>query len=196
MALKPDRSLSPVRQRRLRTPVVLALTFLIIALLPLAAQWSRDFVATWVVVLTGVVVVWYTWETAELRRTAQAQMDIQVAPFVMLRLTNGGLWVKNIGHGPALNVVVGDIVWDRSAITLKVDEPIPVIRSGKSVRVGINAYRDGKLIMPNELPAKRVLEAIPVTITCDNIRLQRFQVVQELQPLGMGGWRVTGFVPE
>jgi len=64
---------------------------------------------------TGIVLLWYTWETHKLRKEAQRQTEAQQRPFVILEPTQRthsgdliGLRLKNIGNGAAINIGVGN----------------------------------------------------------------------------------------
>ena len=68
----------------------------------------RDWLAaqTIAVVLTGLVLIWYTIETQLLRKESQKQTEIQIRPFVIVERKDRKIFLKNIGQGPALNVSV------------------------------------------------------------------------------------------
>jgi hypothetical protein len=53
----------------------------------LAAIWlSPDWTATqtWAIALTGLVVIWYTWETMQLRLSAWAQRELELGHWLCL----------------------------------------------------------------------------------------------------------------
>jgi len=64
-----------------------------------AFWWTADWTArqTWAVALTGLVLIWYTWETMQLRRAAFAQRQLQLRPFVLLELGRRGLRSETLG---------------------------------------------------------------------------------------------------
>ena len=95
---------------------------------------------------TGIAVLWYTLETASLRREAAAQTraiaaqtEVMVSPLLVARVgstSSGGsqgttthaILVRNIGRGPALSVKIQDLIVDPTTpITLCFDA-LDVIR--------------------------------------------------------------------
>lgn len=53
------------------------------------------------VILTGAILIWYTWETMLLRRVAVGQRELQLRPFVVFQKANGGYVVENLGSSAA-----------------------------------------------------------------------------------------------
>ncbi len=108
---------------------------------------------TWIVTLTGLVVIWYTWETSRLRQAGLAQVEIGqrqveatlqqiqlsreqlvalqlqtaslVRPFVVAQPEGDELRLDNLGAGPALNVRVRQMVVTTASAdwTVTVDVP-------------------------------------------------------------------------
>lgn len=80
----------------------------------IAFCWLQDWTArqTWAVILTGLVIIWYTWETMQLRRGTFAQRELKLRPFVVLEPREKGFCMRNFGHGVALNVRVEDVTID------------------------------------------------------------------------------------
>lgn len=75
------------------------------------------FVNLVVVALTGLVVIWYTWETRQLRRATLRQTDLQIRPFLSLEYEpiNRKLWLRNLGRGVARDIVVHDVRLSKTA---------------------------------------------------------------------------------
>jgi hypothetical protein len=44
-----------------------------------------DDISAWAVSLTGAVVIWYTWETMQLRRAAYREREGQLRPFIVFQ---------------------------------------------------------------------------------------------------------------
>ena len=65
---------------------------------------------TWAVVLTGAILIWYTWETMQLRYAAHAQREAQIRPYAVLQPTPGRLSVTNFGNGVALHIRVETVI--------------------------------------------------------------------------------------
>jgi asparagine N-glycosylation enzyme membrane subunit Stt3 len=100
------------RLRGLQLAAFLLLYFFLVAAAYLGgADWV--ILQTWAVVLTGAVVIWYTWETMRLGRTAREQIEVQIRPFVILHPNSAEFAVENVGQGPALNVRIKDAVIDK-----------------------------------------------------------------------------------
>jgi hypothetical protein len=79
---------------------------------PAPADWLRGIEAA-VLVITGVIVFWYTVETARLRVVSEEQLDQAAAqvragvrPVLQLEAEGDRLRIVNIGLGPALEVTV------------------------------------------------------------------------------------------
>jgi len=108
-----------------------------------------DIVQTFVIILTLLVLIKYTYETYKLRRETEKQIKFITRPFVVInRSINGDNYVlKNVGNGVAFNVRIDDIVYqsrkDKSKIIFRIPQ-----------------YKE--LIMPNsEIPIKDFLVIDP-----------------------------------
>ncbi len=109
-------------------------------------QLSSDWLArqTWAMILTGVVVLWYTWETAQLRLAASAQRELQIRPFVVVERESGHFRVRNLGHAPALNVKVGDVVINRDErILVSFPDLIPTLAPGEVRAISVESSHAG-----------------------------------------------------
>jgi hypothetical protein len=56
--------------------------------------------------ITGLIILWYSYETALMRTEITKQNKMQLRPVINLRLANSAVSYKNDGSGPALNVRV------------------------------------------------------------------------------------------
>lgn len=56
--------------------------------------------------ITGLIVLWYSSETAMMRAEITKQNKMQMRPVVNLKLTKPAVFYKNDGTGPALNIRV------------------------------------------------------------------------------------------
>lgn len=109
--------------------------------------WTGDWTArqTWAVALTGFVLIWYTWETMQLRRAAFSQRQLQLRPLVVLELDEKGFAVRNVGHGVALNVQVEDVVLsEQEEIVIRFPRLLPVLASGGTVQVAAESFKKGR----------------------------------------------------
>lgn len=113
-----------------------------------AFYWFTDWTArqTWAVVLTGLAIIWYTWETTLLRRATVAQRELQLRPFVVLEpKKEGGFWAHNIGYGPALNIGVDDVtISPTEDIVVRFPAKIYMLEAGKSAHVAAESFKRGK----------------------------------------------------
>jgi len=106
----------------------------------------RDWLAvqTFAIVLTGAVVIWYTIETQLLRKETQKQTDLLIRPFVIIELKNREFFLKNLGHGPALNVQVRPVqVSSEESIVIKFGEMRPTINPGETVELKAEGFHEG-----------------------------------------------------
>ena len=93
------------------------------------------------IILTGVVIIFYTWETYRLRKESQKHTEILVQPYIIVYSKNVSLIVHNIGNGPALNISFNDVslTHNQKDIAIRFPNKIVVLRAGEkssmSVRV-------------------------------------------------------------
>src|SRR6266849_10564030 len=67
---------------------------------------------TGAIIAGGAVVLWYTWETSEIRRATLRQTEVMVRPFVVMEQASGNPGVftlTNVGRGVALSVEVPQV---------------------------------------------------------------------------------------
>lgn len=100
-------------------------------------HWLPDATQNWLVFLTGLAVIWYTWETRLLRLASRDQIDVAnrqreimlkqtaiadqqrkvavrqlklaIRPYVIVEGPGNPFSLKNVGAGPALNLRVLDV---------------------------------------------------------------------------------------
>lgn len=65
---------------------------------------------TWAIIISGFMLIWYSWETRLLRVIASDQKDQQIQPLVVYENKNAGHYIKNIGSGVALNISIDKIM--------------------------------------------------------------------------------------
>jgi hypothetical protein len=137
---------------------------------------------------TGVILIWYTWETSKLRKEAQRQVEesqrqieIQLRPFVVLDIgfttapdvdrKDYHIGVKNVGNGTAVNVVVKDM----TEIT------------SENIRVPYNIpQKPIHILSPNEyctiLYERNAETTTLITIEFQNVEGQLYFVKQTISP--------------
>lgn len=106
---------------------------------------NLNITQTLAVILTGIVIIWYTIETKELRAQAQKQTEIQQRPFVILKIEQGNFILQNIGMGPALNVEVKPVqVNAEHEVIIRFKELHSTLVVGESVQLAAESFKKGK----------------------------------------------------
>jgi len=73
-----------------------------------------SIIQTLVVSVTLFFLIRYTRETTKLRRIADKQLDLSLRPCLTIYLNpNPSITLKNIGHGPALDIFITPVVEDK-----------------------------------------------------------------------------------
>jgi len=109
-----------------------------------------------VLIATGLIIIWYTWETRrlgnetkQLSKEAKRQTELQLRPLIILRCTAEGFEVSNVGNGTALNVSINDIIISKiEEVRVRFPEPVPVIRSGESMPIFAESLKQGQIQNP------------------------------------------------
>ncbi len=131
-----------------RAAPLIAAVLLYAAGLAAAFYWCTEWTArqTWAVILTGLAIIWYTWETTLLRRATFAQRELQLRPLVLLEpKKDGGFYAHNVGYGPALNVSFDDVTIDETEdIVVRFRDTIYMIEAGKAANVSAETFKKGK----------------------------------------------------
>lgn len=120
-------------------------------------DWSA--MSTLALILTFGAILWYSYETQKLKRIAYQQLQIQVAPILIIyfRENPSRITVRNIGNGPALNVEFEKIFFplsegQKTEFTLKIDDP-PTLIPGEERSVMGSMMINGKTIF-EDFPKK------------------------------------------
>ena len=95
--------------------------------------WHKDWLdiaQAVAVILTLIALVIYTYKTAGLLKQARKQNDLSLRP--CLTISEGSLYCKNIGHGPAFNI---HILEEPSSIIKNKYEIMGLIEVGESKEV-------------------------------------------------------------
>jgi hypothetical protein len=157
---------------------------------------TRDWniTQTIAIALTGLVIIWYTWETTQLGVETRRQTEVQLRPFVIVKPTKDGFQVSNIGNGPAINISIGDVVVDATEdVAIHFPESIPVLSNGISVPIRADSFKKGKpagdffIAHLNPYYANRTL---PLNIEFQNVELRSYFVEERVVP---GKLEIVGF---
>jgi len=70
------------------------------------SQDKTDWIDTFILALTALIIYWYTYETAAMKREVAKQNLLQTRTIVTLKLKDEKAFLKNEGRGPALNLLV------------------------------------------------------------------------------------------
>jgi hypothetical protein len=152
-------------------------------------------IQTWAVVLTGVVLIWYSWETMRLREVAFSQREIQLRPFVVLELKKKQIEITNIGVGVALNVKIKEVTIDKEhdIIVRFPAEGIAVLRSGETQPVQAESFKKGTSVgdfFLAHLNNEYANQEIELKIEFQNIEMKSYSVSERVVP---GQLRMKGF---
>ena len=138
-------------------PGVIA-TIVYLALAALAFVCWRENPEAIIVFATGLVILWYTWETYLLRRAAWAQRELDMQPLVIIEKVDpresGGaeFQVRNLGRGVALNVSVDDVVLleeGSNRYLIRFEQTFAFLEAGQRERIASHAYNgDTRIALP------------------------------------------------
>lgn len=155
-----------------------------------ALKYETDWTAiqTWAVILTGVVLIWYTWETRSLRRIAFSQRELQLRPFIVFRKEAEKYVVENIGNGAALDVRIESIKLDsNSGLQIEIQFPhsLPLLKQASVGEVAVDVYMNGKKCDPvfaAHLDPKYAVLDVDVRINFSNIEGKQYSLVEIISP--------------
>ena len=84
-------------------PIILLILALICVVLDFI--WWKIFIKSsydFILFITFLAILWYSWETKKLREETASQKHLNVFPFLVVKEYDDGLYVVNIGRGPAM----------------------------------------------------------------------------------------------
>ena len=117
-------------------PILLYIGAIACAYMRAPTDWTA--LQTWAVVLTGLVVIWYTLETRELRIASYVQIESQIRPYVLLQPQNGSFLITNFGNVVALHIRVEPVIVSQEhQIEISFPKAVAVLRSGESTTVAV-----------------------------------------------------------
>ncbi len=137
--------------------IVLLIVFFVCSILDLTIskiliKSSSDFI----LFITFLAILWYSWETKKLREETSSQKHLNVYTFLVIKEYNNGLYIVNIGRGPAMwyelelpkNITIGisSFLYSR-AISAIFDDPnakIPLLTSSVGKTESFEEYQQEK----------------------------------------------------
>jgi hypothetical protein len=192
----------PSKVRRFHLPtLIVSYAFVIWAGVYL---WGVSNIQNVSVVVGGLVVLWYTWETRELRKVGlrqvglaqrqlesqSRQIDVQIRPYIIIERTHRPFVIKNIGAGPALNVKVEDVVLPAvQVVSLTFSPVIPVLLQGTIAELEVNSLTEGKRgsdFLAAHLDPDYATIELDVRITYQNVEGKHYSVTQSHWPEAHG----------
>lgn len=180
----------------LRETKILIAVFVIFAVSLVAIfAWESGWVArqTWVILFTGLVVMWYTYETTLLRRTSVAQLELQLRPFVVLEPVDNGFHLRNLGPGVALNVEVLDVLLsEQDRIGVRFPERVAIMECGPSRIIQANSYHgdvDAGDFFAAHLDPQYAVDEFPIRIQFRDFEMKKYETKEKVKP---GTLEITG----
>ena len=147
-------------------------------------------IQTWAVVLTGAILIWYTWETMQLRYAAHAQRESQIRPYVVLAPAASGISAQNLGNGVALHVRVDTVtVSVEHKIEIRFPKTIPVLRPAESVILEARSYKNGRDagdFFTAHIDPTYANQELCITLRFDNVELKPYTITQKVSPGSIG----------
>lgn len=152
-----------------------------------------DAISAWAIIVTGAVVIWYTWETMQLRREAFSQREMQLRPFITFYKGDSGYVIENIGHGVALDVYIDTVKLDDTEI--RFPQRIPILKQNIVLPFQTEIYINGKRIdeiFTAILDHRYTVSDINLNIQFSNIEGKRYSLVEIISPKMLS---LRGFKP-
>lgn len=190
-----------MRKVKLDSKLVISIVLYVLIGFGLCYFFTNDWTGrqTVFVFLTGIIVIWYTWETQKLRENSSDQikiqsdqMELQIRPFVVLDLEKP-FPVINIGNGVALNVELRDAIVDyEKNVIIKFPQKIPVLKSGEKQQIQVETFRNNAAedFFAAHLDPRYANRQLTIIIEYDNINLKRYAVSEQTAPQAV---RIIGF---
>jgi len=119
---------------------------------------GKDFIHTENVILflSFLALVWYAWETRELRKTTKNQLELEQRPILNLYYRSeskkkGRLRIRNVGRGIAYNIRVSSIKINKNNFKFRLDGPNLTLIPGEEKTLTIKELnektnRNGKIV--------------------------------------------------
>lgn len=158
--------------------------------------WSTryDAISAWAVSLTGAVVLWYTWETMQLRQAAYREREGQLRPFIVFQRSDQHYEIVNVGHGTALNINIETLVVSSEfELEIRFPHAVAYLKPNASVEFKTESYLKGNRSDENWLASidpKYVKRNLDIKIHFSNIEGRKYSLVQTVAP---GTVEIQGF---
>jgi len=121
-----------------------------------------NLIGPYVLFLTLLAILWYSWETSQLRIQQKDIMELSLKPHLIFLFQRGVFNLYNIGNGPAINIRIDDAIVslpELPKVRLRFIYP-PIIRKDECLPIKINLLTEngkheasgfhlGFLILPN-----------------------------------------------
>lgn len=154
-----------------------------------ALTYESDWPAkqTWVVVLTGIILIWYTWETMLIRKLAALQREGQIRPFVVFRMEAEKYVVENIGSAAALDVRIDSTTIKAPGLQIDITFPqaVPLLKAGTVSELEVDVQIDGEKTDPvfaAHLDPQYAVADIDVHIRFKNLEGKEYALVEVISP--------------
>jgi hypothetical protein len=147
-------------------------------------KWT--YLSTVAIILTGAILIWYTWETYLLRSEAQRQTELQLRPFVIIVPEQNSFQLRNVGNGTALNISVADVLIDQ-AFDVKIHFPdhISFLSKNDTTSIKAEGYRKGKPagdFFNAHLYKEYANRSLKLVIEFQNVESQTYVVEETVSP--------------
>jgi hypothetical protein len=167
--------------------------YLIVTLLPLFICVDTELAQTLAIILTGVIICYYTWETQKLRKETQSQTDLQIQPLPVIIIEGIKYKLKNIGNGTAIRINIEDI--ELSDIKLSSDTPsikyrmrfisdLQIVESNDPIELNFEILQNG-IYIPNELAKwhdpKNTDKKFFIKMTFNDIRGKKYRIIETIE---------------
>lgn len=142
---------------------------------------------TWAIIVSGFILIWYSWETRLLRVIASDQKDQQIQPLIIYENRRAGHYIKNIGNGVALNIQINRVLIGGSEdIEVTFPDSTPVLTPGEEVQVkGEFRLRGVELSDVNgmaHLSAGFSNQISTMSIGYSNIQYRKYLTTEQISP--------------
>lgn len=141
---------------------------------------------TWAIIVSGFMLIWYSWETRLLRIIASDQKDQQIQPLVIYE-NRRGHYIKNIGNGFALNIQINRVLVGGSEdLEIIFPETISVLAPESEVLVKgkfrVNGEELSDFDGAAQLSTKFSNQTSIVSINYSNIQYKQYLTEERIAP--------------
>lgn len=142
---------------------------------------------TWAIIVSGFILIWYSWETRLLRVIASVQKDQQIQPLIIYENRRASHYIKNIGNGVALNIRVNKVLIGGSEdIEVTFPNSTPVLSPGEEIQVKGKFKMNGVELSDTNgtahLSTRFSIDTSIMTISYSNIEHRRYLTREQISP--------------